>query len=255
MTNLALLVPALDEEAAIARTAHVMATALGEGIFDRAVILDGGSTDATASIGREHGVEVLDVPGAMAHLGPVLGKGDSLFRGVHTVRADHYVFLDADLGNVSVDHVRALAERITRGDVPFVKAGFVRVDEHGTPRAPVAGRVTEEVGRPLLATVSGALASLAQPLSGQVAIRGDLARSLTFATGYGVEIAMLIDIHRSHGSDAISEVDLGAINNRWKPDDALDDVRAHVVAGAALRGVTLNTNTVHSHPMVVNRRP
>jgi glucosyl-3-phosphoglycerate synthase len=254
-SHVALLVPALNEESAMARTAGVMAEAVRAGLVDRAVVLDGGSTDATASIAHDRGVEVLDVSGTFSHLGPVLGKGDSLFRGIHTVRADHYVFLDADLGNVSVHHVAALATRITRGDAVFVKAGFVRVDEHGTPRAIPAGRVTEEVARPLLATVSPTLAALSQPLSGQVAIRGTVARDLSIVTGYGVEIAMAIDIHRAHGTGAIAEVDLGPINNRWKPDAALDDVRAQVIAGAALRGVGVAPNTDHSHRLVVDRYP
>ena len=239
----------------MARTAQVMADAVATGIVDRAVVLDGGSTDATAAVARAHGVEVLTVADVMSSLGPVLGKGDSLFRGVHAVDADHYVFLDADLGNVSVRHVQILAERITSGDAMFVKAGFVRVDEHGAARAIPAGRVTEEVGRPLLAIVSPALAVLSQPLSGQVAIRGSLARSMSFATGYGVEIAMLIDVARLNGPHAVVEVDLGAINNRWKPDDALDEVRAQVVAGAALRGVEIEPNAGHSHASVVDRRP
>lgn len=237
------------------RTARVMAQALSTGIVDRALVLDGGSTDATASIARAHGLDVISVPEVMVHLGPVLGKGDSLFRGVHSVNADHYVFLDADLGNVSIDHVRALATRITRDDVVLAKGGFVRVDEHGVPRDIPGGRVTEEVGRPLLASVSPVLAALSQPLSGQVAVNGAVARSLAFVTGYGIEIAMLIDVWRANGPGAIAEVDLGHINNRWKPHDALDEVRAHVEAAAALRGVVLSPKTNRSHHLVVDRRP
>jgi hypothetical protein len=52
-----------------------------------------------------------------------------------------------------------------------------------------------------------------------------------------VEIAMLIDIWRMHGSPGIVEADMGEVQNRSKPDDALDDVTADVVAAAAMRGV------------------
>ncbi|MFM9227013.1 MAG: hypothetical protein ACKOQ1_10400, partial [Actinomycetota bacterium] len=69
-----------------------------------ATVLDGGSTDATASIARDAGIGVLAVSALMPHLGPVLGKGDSLFRGVHSVEADWYVFLDADIGNIGLRH-------------------------------------------------------------------------------------------------------------------------------------------------------
>jgi len=81
------------------------------------------------------------------------------------------------------------------------------------------------------------LAEFSQPLSGQVAIRAELAKSLSFVTGYGVEIAMLIDVYRAVGLQGIVEADMGAVNNRWKPDDALSDVMREVTAGALMRGV------------------
>jgi hypothetical protein len=56
-------------------------------------------------------------------------------------------------------------------------------------------------------------------------------------TGYGIEIAMLIDVWRLVGAAGIVEADMGLVNNRWKPDDALSDVIADVVAGAAQRNV------------------
>jgi glucosyl-3-phosphoglycerate synthase len=182
-----------------------------------------------------------------------LGKGDSLFRGVHSVTADWYVFLDADLGNISLAHIDALVAPIGRDGVQFVKGGFVRVDEHGVPRAVPGGRVTEEVGRPLLHTVAAELAEFSQPLSGQVAIRADLAKSLSFVTGYGVEIAMLIDVYRAVGLQGIMEADMGAVNNRWKPDDALGDVMREVTAGAAMRGVDVGCVEPMTLPVLKDR--
>ncbi len=215
--HIALLVPALNEEAGLQRTCAVMREAVDEGVVTSAYVLDGGSTDGSAAVAATHGVPVLHVPRLMPELGPVLGKGDSLYRGVHVVDADWYVFLDADLGNVNLDHVRALVAPITNAastGVQFVKGGFVRVDEHDVPRAVPGGRVTEQVGRPLLRLVDSALAELSQPLSGQVAIAADLARSLQFVTGYGVEIAMLIDVYRTVGMEGIVEADMGLVNNR-----------------------------------------
>jgi hypothetical protein len=58
-------------------------------------------------------------------------------------------------------------------------------------------------------------------------------------TGYGIEIAMLIDVWRHVGAAGIVEADMGLVNNRWKPDDALSDVIADVVGAAQLRGVTV----------------
>jgi glucosyl-3-phosphoglycerate synthase len=238
--HIALLIPALNEEQGISRTARVAREAIDSGVVHSAYVLDGGSTDHTADVARDVGIQVLDVPSLSPELGPVLGKGDSLFRGTRTVDADWFVFLDADLGNISLSHLQALAAPIGSEGVQFVKGGFVRVDEQGVPRAVPGGRVTEEVGRPLLRTVAAELAEFSQPLSGQVAIRAELAKSLSFVTGYGVEIAMLIDAYRAVGLTGIVEADMGAVNNRWKPDDALSDVMREVTAGALMRGVDVS---------------
>lgn len=239
MTRIALLIPALNEEAGITRTAAAALDALAAGDVTSVHVLDGGSRDATCDVARAHGLDVVEVGGVMAELGPVLGKGDSLFRGVHSIDADWYVFLDADLGNISRTHIAALAVPIGAPGVSFVKGGFVRVDENDQPRPVPGGRVTEEFGRPLLGEVAPVLAELSQPLSGQVAIEASLARSLSFVTGYGVEIAMLIDVWRTVGMTGLVEADMGRVNNRWKPDDALDDVIYDVVGAAHLRGATL----------------
>jgi glucosyl-3-phosphoglycerate synthase len=254
--SVALLVPAFNESSNIAATALVMRKALDAGLVSRAVVLDGGSTDDTASIALSFGVEVLTVSSLLPSLGAeVLGKGDSLFRGVHSVDADWYVFLDADLGNVCIDHVTAFTSLVDTPGVSFLKGGFVRVDESGVPRDIPAGRVTELVGRPLLRRVNNSLAGFSQPLSGQVAISGPLARSLTFATGYGVEVAMMIDVFRAVGLEGMLEVDMGVINNRWKPDSALGDVTDQVLAGASLRVVTMSAHGLVTNHMVHNREP
>lgn len=251
--NVTLLVPAYNEENAIARTAGVMRESLEVGLVDAAYVVDGGSSDATISIARTHGIAVLRAPELSVHLGPVLGKGDALFRAVHAVDAQWYVFLDADIGNVSIDHVRPLVVAARSGRARFVKGGFVRIDEHGRPRDVPGGRVTEEVGRPLLSQVDAFLASFTQPLSGQVAVDADLARTIPFATGYGLEIAMLIDVWRTVGRQGMVEVDMGRLHNRWKTGDDLLHVREEVVAGAAIRGVIPTSWSPHQHSRVVLR--
>jgi glucosyl-3-phosphoglycerate synthase len=253
MMHIALFVPALNEEVGLQRTCAVMRSAVDGGVVTSAFVLDGGSSDGSAGVAASCGVDVLHAPTLMPSLGPVLGKGDSLFRAVHSVDADWYVFLDADLGNVSLDHVRALVAPIGSPGIAFVKGGFVRVDEHDVPRAVPGGRVTEEVGRPLLSQVDAALAALSQPLSGQVAISGQLARSLQFVTGYGIEIAMLIDVYREVGMAGMVEADMGLVNNRWKPDGDLANVMNEVTAGAAMRGVMNACAEPLGLPVLVNR--
>ena len=253
MTSIALLVPAFNEEKHIAQTALVMREALDAGLVTRAVVLDGGSTDTTADIARRLGIDVLDVATTLPELGEVLGKGDSLFRATRTIHADWFIFLDADLGNVCIDHITAFTQHIGEPGISFIKGGFVRVDEHGVPREIPAGRVTELVGRPLLRRVDNALAAYSQPLSGQIAISSELARRIGFVTGFGIEIAMMIDVFRAVGLDGMMEADMGVINNRWKPDEALSDVTEQVLAGASLRVVTMSDYGIVTHPLVHNR--
>lgn len=252
--NVTLLVPAFNESEVIAPTLQVMKDALKQGVVTEAIVVSSGSTDDTALIAQNAGVRCIDTTTVCTQCGPVLGKGDSLWRGTQIISADIFVFLDADLGNVTADHVDALVEPLRQDPkVQFVKSGFVRVDENGIPRDKVAGRVTEEVGRPLAAREHPRLAEFSQPLSGQIAVRSDALRGRAIATGYGIEIAMLIDMWRAYGNAGLVEVQWGNLFNRWKPDEALTTVRDQVLAGAALRGVTLENFGVVHDDLVVDR--
>ena len=250
--HIALLIPAFNEERAMARTAAVVRQAIDSGIVTSATVLDGGSTDRTSDIATQAGIDSLWMPDVMPELGPVLGKGDSLFRGTRTIDADWYVFLDADLGNVAVDHIAALTAPVGREGIVFVKGGFVRIDENGQPREVPGGRVTEEVARPFLRRAAPELAELSQPLSGQVAIDGGVARSIGFMTGYAVEIVMLLDIHQRFGMAGIAEADMGQIQNRSKPADALDVVVQDIQRALWLRGLVADDG--HPATIVLERR-
>jgi hypothetical protein len=50
------------------------------------------------------------------------------------------------------------------------------------------------------------------------------------------------------------EADMGAVNNRWKPDDALGDVMREVTAGAAMRGVEIGCVEPMTLPVLKDRR-
>jgi glucosyl-3-phosphoglycerate synthase len=252
--RVSLLVPAKDEADTIEPTLSLLQQVLREKVVTDAIVLDSGSTDNTADLVQGAGLRC-EVAGSICReCGPLLGKGDSLWRGLHLTAADVYVFLDADLGNVTVEKIDALIEPLRQSpDAMFVKSGFTRVDENGLPREKSAGRVTEEVGRPLAATEHLWLAELSQPLSGQVAVRAEALRGRSIATGYGVEIAMLIDMWRAYGERGIVEVQWGALYNRWKPDEALSEVRSQVLAGASLRGVSLQQYGTCTDPNVVDR--
>src|SRR6185312_6532229 len=61
------------------------------------------------------------------------------------------------------------------------------------------------------------LAAIHQPLAGEIAARRDLLERLPFATGYGVDIGLLIDVYAAIGLDGIAQVDLDVRQNAHQP--------------------------------------
>jgi glucosyl-3-phosphoglycerate synthase len=53
------------------------------------------------------------------------------------------------------------------------------------------------------------LAGVIQPLAGESAVRRDAMTQLPFAAGYGIEVALLIDVVERWGLEAVAQADLG----------------------------------------------
>ena len=89
--------------------------------------------------------------------------------------------------------------------------------------------------QPALAIFYPALAGVSQPLAGEVAVRRSLLERLPFATGYGVEIAMLLDVLEQVGLDGMAQVDLDTHHNSHQPLLELSGMAYSVLAQIALR--------------------
>ncbi|MEJ7718501.1 MAG: hypothetical protein WKF31_11245, partial [Thermoleophilaceae bacterium] len=94
--------------------------------------------------------------------------------------------------------------------------------------------MTELMARPLINLHVPELAGFHQPLAGEVAARRDVLERLSFPVGYGVEIAMMIDVARAVGLEAMAQVDLGTRQNRHQPLRELGAM-AYAVMVAAMR--------------------
>jgi glucosyl-3-phosphoglycerate synthase len=102
--------------------------------------------------------------------------------------------------------------------ISFVKGCYRRPFRIGTEVFPDGGgRVTELTARPLLNLFYPELAAVEQPLAGELAARRELLEQLPFVTGYGVDIALLLDAYGAVGLDALAQVDLDVRQNAHQP--------------------------------------
>jgi len=208
-----------------------------DGGVDQVVVVDAGSGDGTAQIAERAGAEVHQEADLMPGFGPVRGKGDAMWRALSVLEGDIVVYLDSDSEAFGPHFACGLAGPLVGDpDVHFVKAFYRRPFRLGDTVMPDGGgRVTELTARPLLNLFWPELAGLRQPLSGEVAARRWVLERLPFATGYGVEIAMLVDVYRAVGLDAIAQVDLDVRQNSHQPLADLYPMACAILQAAARR--------------------
>jgi glucosyl-3-phosphoglycerate synthase len=229
-------VPARDEALTIGPIVESLVRLRSNGVVDEVVVVDA-SDDGTGEIAARLGAEVHSQSELMPEFGPVLGKGDAMWRALSVLSGDVVCFVDADTESFGAHFACGLlGPLITDPAIQFVKAFYRRPFRLGDEVAPEGGgRVTELTARPLLQLFYPQLAGVRQPLAGEIAARRDLLERLPFATGYAVEIAMLIDAWSIAGTDALAQVDLDERQNRHQPLSELGPMAAAVISAVAER--------------------
>lgn len=228
--DVSVVLPARDEEGTVGEIVATLRSL--PGLVDQVVVVDSCSADRTAEVARAAGAEVHAQESLLPELGPPLGKGDAMWRALSVARGEVVVYLDSDTIGFSPRFLVGLLGPLLRDpEVQFVKGGFGR-PFGGT--GDDGGRVTELCARPLLTAFRPELASLRQPLAGEVAVRRGLLEELPFATGFGVEIGMLLDAWDRLGPAGLVEADLG---ERRQPHQPLFDLgpMAYAVVAAVMR--------------------
>ena len=217
--SISVCLPARECAATIGPIVEALVGLRERGAIDQLVVVDGSSRDATARIAAEAGATVHGEEELMAGYGPVLGKGDAMWRALSVLDGDLVCFLDADVRDFSPHYALGLLGPLVEFDeIAFVKAFYRRPFRHGEMvLADGGGRVTHLLARPALAIFYPALAAVGQPLAGEIAARRSLLERLPFTTGYGVEIAMLLDVLDAVGLDGIAQVDLDSRENSHQP--------------------------------------
>jgi glycosyltransferase involved in cell wall biosynthesis len=172
------IVAARNETDRIADTVAGLGTLVGEG---RVVVVDDGSTDATAAVAASAGARVLIAPRP-------LGKGAALEGALERLPlADVYLLADGDLGASSAELLPVLEAVLDdRADLAVAVP----------PPPPVGGfGLVKRLAQVLVAMSSGFRPG--EPLSGQRALTRDVLESCRpLAPGFGIETGMTTDAAR-----------------------------------------------------------
>ncbi len=189
MTHAVAIVPAFNRADTVGATVTALRT-VPEVL--EVIVVDDGSRDRSAAAASSAGARVVE-------LATNRGKAAAVAAGIASSGAPGaYLLIDADVGDSA-----ALAGELLRPvlqhetdmtiavfDPPADRGGF------GLVKGFAARVLQSETGL-----------KLAEPLSGQRAVRGRLLRSLELAPRFGLEIGMTFDAHERGG--AIKEVKLG----------------------------------------------
>lgn len=216
-SRVSVCIPAHDEAETVGQVVAQVVELADAGVVDEVVVVADGCGDDTASRALSAGARVVETPEGRP--GRPGGKGQAMAVGLRATSGDVVVFLDADVVGFRGSFVTGLLGPLLEHPSLVLVKGCYSRPLHGVPGE--GGRVTELVARPLLARLFPSLAWLSQPLAGEVALRRSALLGVELGTGYGVEVAMLVDVARRHGPAAIAESDLGTREHRNRPLRAL----------------------------------
>lgn len=226
--TVSLCIPCRDEAATIGPLVSAIRHELIERapLVDQLIVLDDRSTDETAAVAASAGGTVVPIDDMHARFGEGHGKGNALWASLAASTGDFVVWLDGDITSFEPHWIsRLLAPMLHDESIALVKAVSHRPTQLGG-----GGRTTELVTRPLLSLYYPELTGLHQPLAGEYAGRRDVLEQLPFVQGWGVEIAMLIDLARRYGPGSIAQVDVGTREHRHRSLHALSVQAAEVMA-------------------------
>lgn len=236
---ISVVIPARDEQdtvGAVVSTVHDHLVSR-VGLVHEVLVVDADSSDDTGAVAAAAGARVVRQSEVLPRLGSAPGKGEAMWKGLAAATGSLLVYLDADVVDIGPHFVTGLLGPLLHDPrVQLSKAAYERpfIDSHGT-RHGSGGRVTELLARPVLAAWFPELAGVVQPLAGEIAARRSLLERLPFVRGYGVELAMLIDVARRYGTEALAQVDLDERTHDHQDLAALGRMAAELLQVAIAR--------------------
>ncbi len=256
--RVSVIIPARNEEQTIGAIVDGIRTELVEQVplVDELLVIDSDSRDATAAVAAAGGAEVHAARSIRPDLGGHSGKGEAIWKSLFVSSGDLLVFVDADLTGWGPHFVSGLLGPLLTDDrVRHVKGFYDRVLDDGSgAHTPQGGRVTELVARPLINLRWPELAAVVQPLAGEWAVRRSTIADLPVPVGYGVEIALLLDVWAKDGLDAIAQVDLGERAHTHQAVHDLGVMAAEILETAERRAGVASTDAAESTLWQYDRR-
>lgn len=245
--TISVCIPCRDEAPTIGLLVSTIRTELIERIpfVDELVVIDDRSTDDTSDVATSAGATVVPIERVHAEHGEGHGKGNALWASLVVSRGDLVVWIDGDISSFEPQWIARLAGPLIHDPtVALVKAFAYRPQRMGG-----GGRTTELVARPLMSLYFPDLAGLHQPLAGEYAGRRDVLEQLPFVEGWGVEMAVLIDVAERCGPEAIAQVDVGVREHRHRRLEVLSIQAAEVMA-TMLKRVPSGSLLDDDHPVL-----
>jgi glucosyl-3-phosphoglycerate synthase len=229
-----LCIPARDEAATVGTIVETARQRLLETVplLDEILVIDDRSEDATAEVAAAAGARVVRSADVLPAAGPGSGKGDAIWKSLWASTGDLVAWVDGDITDFGPRFVTGLlGPLLTSPSVQFVKGFYRRPGGGGVTGG---GRVTELVARPLIARLFPHLTGIVQPLAGEFAGRRPVLEGLPIVCGWGVDLALVIDVVARHGLPALAQVDLGTRRHRHRPLEQLSP-QATAILTTALR--------------------
>lgn len=225
--SISVIIPTLEEEKTIGNILNILIQQLVKKIslLDEIIVIDGGSKDQTINICESFGdnIRFLHENRILKQHKTSKGKGNQLWKGLFSTKCDIVVYMDSDLKNFSEQYVLGLLGPLLSTDhIKYVKGFYDRKYSLQTAKKTNdGGRVTEICARPLINLLYPALAGFIQPLSGEYSGYTSVLKNISFNSGYGVEMKILIEIMEKYGVNTMGQVNLISKEHDHQPLNAL----------------------------------
>jgi glycosyltransferase involved in cell wall biosynthesis len=210
--TISLALPALNEEETVGTVIETIKSSLMDTyhLLDEIVLIDSTSSDRTREIARKMDIPVFIHQELLPEYGPRRGKGEALWKSLLVTQGDIVIWIDTDIVNIHPRFVYGvLGPLLVNPKLQLVKGFYQRpLKSEDRLQSGAGGRVTELTARPMINLFYPELSGIIQPLAGEYGGRRSALEQISFSSGYGVEIGMIIEMFEKFGLEGIGQVDL-----------------------------------------------